>query len=388
VEPHRQSDLLPVEIDGDNDDDGTIDQKDRQIKSTHPIVMQQALNKTNYNWQRLIIRKIPISGVPVKLIKTGTESIIIQSYDVPGKLLMDQGQSESIDISQYVSQGDYTVMVRGITSGTGTIGLEVGTSGTGADPMPIQVLNADVIFRFGNQTLANLINFNVTHGGFDSGDPLPSPAGTTNIYDIGGNGTEETTRAQFYANSGDGGATKRRVSFSQNNYMAHRIWKKIYDNMENGAFDNPTGPIPWNLFTTSDNYDTSNCLEWMHKQWQRAVREVHDELTDAQQISKFESTYYSGEDVANLVPADTIEISGQASVVEAEIQGLETAANYSDIIFCNKGSINRNIFYTTFEGTSTLYYIPSSPLLQADYKLNTITPRSFFESPFFEEVIY
>jgi len=69
-------------------------------------------------------------------------------------------------------------------------------------------------------------------------------------------------------------------------------------------------------------------------QWQRSVREVHGELTDPQQISKFESTYYSGGDVEKPGTArPRVEISGQASVVEAEIQGLETAANYSDIIF-------------------------------------------------------
>ena len=85
----------------------------------------------------------------------------------------------------------------------------------------------------------------------------------TGTFTIGGSGPETITVGQFYARAVT--ATQRRVSFKQKNYMAGQIWEKIFDNMMNEQFDNPTGAKPWNLFTTSDNYTTSNCLEWLHK---------------------------------------------------------------------------------------------------------------------------
>ena len=69
--------LSPVEIVGDNDDDGDIDQDDRQARGMHPIIAQRKLNKPN-TARTLVIRKIGISGLSVKLVKTGSGKVIIK----------------------------------------------------------------------------------------------------------------------------------------------------------------------------------------------------------------------------------------------------------------------------------------------------------------------
>ena len=360
---------LPVEIAGDNDDDGDIDQADRQARDKHPIVLQRKLNKTN-TARTLIVRKIALSGVPVKLVKTGDEKIIIKSKQT-GAVLMSEAQSESSDIGSFVSQADYEITVEGVDNGKGTIGLKVGDSATPADPMPIRVLNADVIFRNGSQRLADLIGANVSHGGLDSGDG--------NVHDIGGAGPETLTLAQFYARAVT--AIKRRVSFKQTNYMAGRIWEKLFDNMLAGTFDNPTGAKPWNIFTTSDNYATSNCLEWLQKQWRRAVTEVHAELQDSQQKTSFESAYYSGASVKELAPADLLKtIRGSGTQVLTYINTLIAGADYY-----GKGDVDPNVFHNEWEGF-TILVDPIGPVIEG--QIRTITPNSYFNSGYFQEVPY
>jgi len=254
--------------------------------------------------------------------------------------------------------------------------------------MPIRVLNADIIFRNGSNVLASLVSDNITHGGFDSGDG--------EVHDIGGSGIQTVTVDQFYAKAVT--STKRRVSFRQTNYMAGRIWEAIYDNVNGQRFDNPTGVKPWNLFTTSDNYTTANCLEWLQHQWQRAVREVHAELNDTQQKTTFESAYYDGSNVKTLVPASLLTVGpGDLGFPETIVAGLITAANA-----LGKGDIDGNVFHNEYEGDFIVYYpgyygvpLDQVPLwvqivseLQEQGELRTITPKSYTNSPFYEEVPY
>ena len=381
--------LHHVEIAGDNDDDGDIDQADRQARDKHPIVLQRKLNKTN-TARTLIVRKIALSGVPVKLVKTGDEKIIIKSKQT-GAVLMSEAQSESSDIGPFVSQADYEITVEGVDNGKGTLALKVGDSGTPADPMPIRVLNPDVIFRNGNQTLADLIGNNITHGGFNSGDG--------NVHDLGGRGPETITVGQFYARSVTG--TKRRVSFKQTNYMAGRIWEKIFDNLIDGKYDNPTGAKPWNIFTTSDHYTTTNCLEWLHKQWQRAVKEVHGELQDSQQKAAFEAAYYNGANVNDLVPPDLIKtIQGKVGTAEAYVLALVVLADGAE--FLDKGEVDKAKWNNQYEGTYVYFYpgyygvplnqvpwwVPGFFDLWSEGQLRTCTPNSYLNSGYFQEVLY
>ena len=84
--------------------------------------------------------------MPVTLVKTGDEKVIIKSKQT-GTVLMSENQSESSDIGSFVSQADYEITIEGVENGKGTLGLKVGDLATPADPMPIRVLNPDVIFQ-------------------------------------------------------------------------------------------------------------------------------------------------------------------------------------------------------------------------------------------------
>ena len=378
--------ILPVEIAGDSDDDGDIDDDDRHARDKHPIVLQRKLNKVN-TARTLVVRKIDLASLPVTLAKAGDAKIIVKSKQT-GATLMLESQSESIDIGAFVSQADYEIRIEGADIGIGTLGLKVGNAQVHADPIPIRVLNPDIIFRNGSQVLADLVANNISHGGFDSGDG--------NVHDIGGSGAQTSTIDQFYDAAVS--TTKRRVSFKQTNYMAGRIWEKIFDNMVNERFDNPSGAKPWNVFTTSENYTTSNCLEWLHKQWQRAVREVYGELQSTGQRQAFEAAYYNAGIVKDLAQVDVIKtVQGKVGLAEAYVAGLVIGA---DIL--GKGEIDKDTFHNQFEGGYAYFYpgyygvpLENVPILAqaildlwSEGQLPTFTPNSYLNSAYFEEVPY
>lgn len=378
--------IFPVDLAADSDDDGDIDQEDRKIRENQPIIIQKKLNKPNTS-RTVVIRKMEATGISVKLVKTGNAKLTVKSKK-DNAVLLGESQTESNDIASAVSAEDYELTVEGIENGWAKIALLVGDSTIPVDPLPIRVLNADVIFRNGSGLLARLINFNVTHGGFDTGNG--------SVFDIWGGGIERVSVEHFYSVAST--PLRRRVCFRQSNYMAGRIWEKIYDNMYAGKWDIPTGAKPWNLFTTSDNYDTANCLEWLHFQWKRAVREVYLELEDSGQRASFEASYIVGGDVVPLVPPDIVPtISGPVGTAETYIAALVAGAN-----FMGKREINPDVFHNEFEGDIILFYpsfpttpydqvpwwVPSSEELNSRGELRTITPKSYFNSQFFDDVPY
>jgi len=299
---------------------------------------------------------------------------LIVSDSATRTVLMSGTQTESSDIGSHVSSGDYPITVSGTQICEGTIGLEVGPSasgtGPGADPMPIRVVNADEIFRDGNTVEASLAGYTFTHGGLDTGD--------NKVYDLGVSGIVIDSTNSFYSEAAT--SDKLRLMFKPTNYMAERIMAKIFDNVRAGKYDMPTGQRPWNLFSSSADYTTSNCMEWQEHQWLKAINDVDAELSGTQKTT-FEATYFSGgSSAANLVSPIQLETPELAqgyfeafmltviARVDLTVQDYKTKWDNDW-----EGTVNQ-----TWDGMEW----------QEQGVLDAITPKSFDNSPYFKEVPY
>jgi hypothetical protein len=266
----------------------------------------------------------------------------------------------------------------------------------------VKVVRSDIVQRSGNTYLAALIGEARTHSGIDWQQYV------TDLYDSG----IERTSLATYESLADGGPDKKRLRLKKNLYMAHRVWAKVYDNMDAQAYSLPTSAHPWNLFTTSTNYTTANCNELVTEQFRRAIGEVHDELTDPSQQTAFESTWYSGGFVNPLATGKHLVLfPGKSPMAGLTISVMETALNYRSkcvgattqfqnnyegeilIFWYNTFTVTRytagascSICATNYP-TAPWYVVPFLELWDEAHH-STITPDSFVGSSFFEEITY
>ena len=385
--------LSPVEFNADNEDDGDIDIEDDQVEDTRRLIVPLKLNKADGDCARKIKLAIsPPAGATIKIKKTGSGKVSIKRFGSEA-VLMGQDATESQELNTLLISGNTMLDLFGYKNGEVNLSLELKLSNqlTVLDSIALRVCNADVIFRAGDAKLAEIIDSTFTHGGVDTGDDR--------IYDTAEAGISTgtgQTEAAFYASATPG--YRKRTIFKLDNYMAGRIIEKLHDNLRSGRFENPTAPVKWNLFTTSNNYSTSNCVEWIHHQWRKAVGDVYGGLTKPEQLHRFSEAYYTGEaTVKNLLDGTLVKtaVSGPVGYAEAYVLGLIGGVN----IHLDDG---KAAWDNKFEGEFYYYYpgyydvplsnvpwwVPLTVDLHSEGRLITVTAKSYYQSPYFKEVTF
>jgi hypothetical protein len=386
--------LLAFEIAADIDDDGSINELDQQAKSTRPLVVPLKLEKPlEEAYRKVLLRISPVRGATFKLRTTGSGKVVVMND--AGGVILGPDSTETPDLTAFLTGEGLALRVIG--QGNGSVELvlimELGST-VREDRILIKVANADVVFRNGNQALAAIINYGYTHGGIDTGDDR--------VYDLAGPGIQTMQDvATFYSKAAT--IEKKRMVFSLAQLMGGRVVAKLHDNLKSGNFKNPTSQAPWNLFSTSENYNTANCLEWVHQQWKNAVEGVYAELSDAGQRSRFQRAYLDpGATTRDLVEPILVQTPGFPDPVHL-ILLLAAAENYVDWSVAREDRDAKHLWHNRFEGNRLHLYwpgyhdtpvkdIPLSVILftpqVADADLNTITPQSYQNSAYFKEVAY
>jgi hypothetical protein len=372
--------VIAVDLDGDSDDDGEITNADDRQEETLPTILNingQSLSESLY------IRRLPAGMITsAKLNKTGNGKFWLYSDAITGNNAMGTEDTEALLDVQRLYAEDQLVLAYGMEAGTAYLSLEVIllNGELWVDNIAISVVRADMIFRNGNEVLAWLSDSEVTHGGIDTSDDK--------IYDVGPDGWNNRSEETFYRDAKPtSNPTRKRFQFS-GSYMADRIRAKLFDNLRAKRVDLPT---KFNLFSSADNYNTANCLEVAHKQWQRAIREVRAELMDPVQVKLFEQAYYDGKAVKNLVTpldrSESVEVAGVLMVAaQAKAEGLTgyTANLYDwNVEFYDTYSLTT---WTTESGPNGERV--SIPVITVFYRMRVVAPNSYLSSSFFREVPY
>ncbi len=171
---------------------------------------------------------------------------------------------------------------------------------------------------------------------------------------------------------------------------------------------------PWNVFSTSDNYETANCNEFIRAQFQKAINDVYFGLTDPQEKTLFENAYYVNDAVKELapglhiIPPDFNAISplpaNAITMVEVAVNLLEGSAvsdHYFEGTLVNHWFVNdkRYKFLNSCPTCGEYPPLPWHLLILAkmsettdkvwqEAHHTTVTPGSFLGSEFFEEAAY
>jgi hypothetical protein len=146
----------------------------------------------------------------------------------------------------------------------------------------------DIVFRLGSTALGLLMGEPVTHGGIYVGGGL--------IHDVVGFGNRHVPVTHFF-NPALGEAantsTYRVVRFRG----PHRdlIVARLVANIGRRDFRLPTDPVPFNLFSSADDYRTATCLEYAHAQFLYAIRQLSvDPTVPEADRRSLRSTYFTG----------------------------------------------------------------------------------------------
>jgi hypothetical protein len=125
----------------------------------------------------------------------------------------------------------------------------------------------DIVFRLGSRPLGLLMGEPVTHGGIYIGDGL--------IHDVVGFGNRHVRVADFFSRA-LGEATDPSVYRLVRFQGPHRdlIVARLLSNIRLRDFRMPTDPVPFNLFSSSNDYRTATCLEYTHAQFLYAIRQL------------------------------------------------------------------------------------------------------------------
>ena len=384
----------------DVNDDGVCDGQDDLDKNYLPLIVA-----VNEDTQELTVKKVglPASyGATLKLKKTGsgTGKVVVKDGNT---IILDENISESSDIFSKAENDDLILTLEGASIGGCTLELVLSINNTtiASDQIMVKVVRSDVVFRRGNDGLATLIGETFTHGGIDW---------EIEIVDVGDFGIQQGSLSDFEAEASNS-SLKARVRLKKESYMSRRIWAKVFDNMQSENYARPTGAKPWNLFTTYDNYETSNCNEFVHEQFRKAVSDVYSEIISLSQSSLFAFIYsdpYNGKLVPgkHKVTFDS-RIPGASMAVVAARTLLYVRAK-------KEGAVLTEI-ENHFEGQIIPYFLapggryaagiqcshpqcpkyPELPLrlfiLATDWEeahITTTTPECFLGSTFFETITY
>lgn len=140
----------------------------------------------------------------------------------------------------------------------------------------------DIVFRLGSRNLGRLSGEPVTHGGIYLGDGR--------IHDMVGFGNRSVPISMFYAEAEDPSVVHVvRFTGPQRDLIVPRLIENILAR----DFDLPTDPLPWNLFSSADDYRTATCLEYSHAQFLHAIRQLRSDLVLSPQVlDEIERTYF------------------------------------------------------------------------------------------------
>lgn len=146
----------------------------------------------------------------------------------------------------------------------------------------------DIVFRSGSTALGFLTGLPVTHGGIYIGNGL--------IHDVVGFGNRFVRVTNFFSTTQNEAAdefTFRLVRFT--GPLSTLIIPRLLSNIARLDFRMPTDPVPFNLFSTSDDYGTATCLEYAHAQFLYAIRQLStDPATTAADLATLRATYFTG----------------------------------------------------------------------------------------------
>ena len=359
----------------------------------------------NDDIQELIIKKIDISissGCTLKLKKSGngTAQVVIKNGSTT---ILGANSSESMDILPQAIASDLILSVDGSAVGECTLELifSINNTTVTSDQIKVKVVKGDVIFRKGDPTLAELMGETFTHSGIDW---------EKNVTDV--NPEVQHDSLAGFESYAVAGSPRKRVRINKNCFMSRRIWAKIFDNMDSESYALPTGTKQWNLFSTYENYITSNCNEFTHEQFRKAVNDVFSELSDSQQRTQFMNAYFAGGSIKKLVfgqhkteltlqsPATTLAVmAGEAYLnlkfgtanaehrLEGEIvmflQGPNMRYKYGATSCSVCGDYPSPPWY--------MWFVLSQNTMSVTFEevhITTTTPESFLNSSFFEEITY
>lgn len=161
----------------------------------------------------------------------------------------------------------------------------------------------DIVFRSGSSALGLLTGLPVTHGGIYIGKGL--------IHDVVSFGNRYVRVTNFF-NKAEGEATDpdifRLIRFK--GPLSTLIIPRLLSNIARLDFRMPTDPVPFNLFSSSDDYGTATCLEYAHAQFLYAIRQLSaDPATSAEDLATLRATYFTG---TAAEPDNLIKPQGQA----------------------------------------------------------------------------
>jgi hypothetical protein len=264
--------------------------------------------------------------------------------------------------------------------------MRAGTVTASADDVAIASRNGfadgDIVFRLGSKVLAALIENPVTHGGIYLGGGL--------IHDVVGFGNRTTGMKMFYDESADASVVKS-VRFIGPH--ADLIVPRVVGNIKRRDFRLPTDPIPWNLFSSADDFKTATCLEYAHAQFLYAIKQLSADPAVPEATRKdIVSTYFAAgaADPSALATPQKVEAAhkiGDISPVGA-LMGLADSGG---------SNIDPSVFQNRFEGTRTTQHFGPPPsswknLLVPGFDIQTesfrtFTYKSFKESTRFFAVI-
>lgn len=236
----------------------------------------------------------------------------------------------------------------------------------------------DIVFRLGSRSLASRIGEAVTHGGIYLGGGL--------IHDMVGFGNRTVGATNFFREADDPSVV-RILRFTG----PHRdlIIERLIRNIRALHFDLPTDPVPFNLFSSADDYRTATCLEYSHAQILLAIRELSvDTGVDAGTRNSLRSAYFAQGATAPsaLIRPRTLTIEGQMGIAINERRALVAAATASGD---SGGDIDPTVFSNRWEGEEELRVIGSSlaPVVWQTERLRTFTYGSFVDSrQFFTQI--
>ncbi|MRG48428.1 DUF4157 domain-containing protein [Chitinophaga sp. SYP-B3965] len=146
----------------------------------------------------------------------------------------------------------------------------------------------DIVFRSGSTALGFLTGLPVTHGGIYIGGGL--------IHDVVGFGNRFVRVTNFFSTTESEAAdatTFRLIRFV--GPLSALIIARLLSNIGRRDFRMPTDPVPFNLFSSSDDYGTATCLEYAHAQFLYAIRQLStDPTTSATDVATLRATYFTG----------------------------------------------------------------------------------------------
>lgn len=144
----------------------------------------------------------------------------------------------------------------------------------------------DIVFRSGSTALGILSGQPVTHGGIYIGDGL--------IHDAVGFGNRLVRVSDFYDPSLNEAANRdvyRVVRFR--GPLRELIFQRLLRNIRARDFSMPTDPVPFNLFSSADDYRTANCLEYAHAQFLYAIQRLATDAPSESDRAQLRRTYFA-----------------------------------------------------------------------------------------------